>query len=339
MAPSTLRKPATRKDVARLAGVSETVVSYVLNNNRYVAQDKRERVLQAVKQLQYRPNNIARALRGKRSGHILFIADNIADEHFGRIIREMEQLAYDRGYLISLTASRNDPDFVSQVNSRQVDGIVISSVSLEERYVLELVDSGVPVVLLMNREYSPLIDARAGRVYTGIQRGMEEAVRLLHERGRRSIVYVDRVSRRGHFSSMDDMRYNGFCTEMQRSGLPFSAENIVTGYPDEEALFEGLCSRLRLGMKIDGLVGRNDNLACLALSALQQCGFSVPGDVSVIGFNNVRIAACPQPGLTSVEIDRPAVARAILEMLDRMFAGQAPGKVRIDTRIVYRGSV
>ena len=164
-------------------------------------------------------------------------------------------------------------------------------------------------------------------------------MRLLHERGRRSIVYVDRVSRRGHFSSMDDMRYNGFCTEMQRSGLPFSAENIVTGYPDEEALFEGLCSRLRLGMKIDGLVGRNDNLACLSLSALQQCGFSVPEDVSVIGFNNSHIAACTQPGLTSVEINRPEVARAILAMLDRMFAGQAPGKVRIDTRIVFRGSV
>ena len=65
MSSSTLRKPATRKDVARLAGVSETIVSYVLNNNRYVAQDKRERVLQAVKQLQYRPNNIARALDRK----------------------------------------------------------------------------------------------------------------------------------------------------------------------------------------------------------------------------------------------------------------------------------
>lgn len=339
MSSSTLRKPATRKDVARLAGVSETIVSYVLNNNRYVAQDKRERVLQAVKQLQYRPNNIARALRGKRSGHILFIADNIADEHFGRIIREMEQLAYDRGYLISLTASRNDPDFVSQIISRQVDGIVISSVSLEERYVLELVDSGVPVALLMNREYSDEIDGRAGRVYTGIQRGMEDAVRLLQERGRRSIVYIDRVSRRGHFSSMDDMRYSGFCNEMQRSGLPFSAENIMTGYPNEEALFEGLCSRLRLGMQIDGLVGRNDNLACLSLAALHQCGFSVPKDVSVIGFNNSRIAACTQPGLTSVEINRPEVARAILAMLDRMFAGQAPGKVRIDTRIIHRGSV
>ena len=59
----------------------------------------------------------------------------------------------------------------------------------------------------------------------------------------------------------------------------------------------------------------------------------------MIGFNNARIAACTQPGLTSVEIDRPAVARAILEMLDRMFEGQAPGKVRIDTRIVHRGSV
>ena len=334
-----LHKPATRRDVARLAGVSETIVSYVLNNNRYVAKDKRERVLQAVKELQYRPNNIARALRGKRSGHILFIADNIADEHFGRIIREMEQLAYDRGSLISLTASHNAPDFVSQIISRQVDGIVVSSLSLEKRYMLELLESGVPVVLLMNREYPDEITSRAGCIYTGIQQGMENAVQLLYRRGRRSIVYVDRVSRRGHFSGWEDMRYKGFCDEMRRCGLEVKKESILAGYRDEEALFEGLCSRLRSGPPIDGLVGRNDNLACLALSALQQCGRRVPEDVSVIGFNNSRIAACTQPGLTSVEIDRQEVARSILAMLDRMFSGQAPGVVRIDTRIVSRGSV
>ena len=339
MSSYPLHKPATRKDVARLAGVSETIVSYVLNNNRYVAKDKRERVLQAVKELQYRPNNIARALRGKRSGHILFIADNVADEHFGRIIREMEQLAYDRGYLISLTASRNDSEFVSQIVSRQVDGIVVSSVSLEKHYMLELLDSGVPVVLLMNREYPDEITNRAGCIYTGIQQGMENAVQLLYQRGRRSIVYVDRVSRHGHFSNGEDMRYKGFCDEMRRCGLPVREENILTGYSNEEALFEDLCSRLRSGPAIDGLVGRNDNLACLALSALQQGGKCVPEDVSVIGFNNSRIAACTQPGLTSVEIDRSEVARAILAMLDRMFIGQAPGVVRIDTRIVFRGSV
>ena len=75
------RERVTRADVARMAQVSETIVSYVINNNRYVAKDKRQRVEEAIRRLNYRPNNIARALKGKRSNQILFIADNITNEY------------------------------------------------------------------------------------------------------------------------------------------------------------------------------------------------------------------------------------------------------------------
>ena len=78
----------TRKDVAREAGVTETIVSYVLNNNRYVSSDKRQRVLAAVKKLGYRPNTAARALKGKRLNHIVFIADQIVTEHFSLLLNK-----------------------------------------------------------------------------------------------------------------------------------------------------------------------------------------------------------------------------------------------------------
>ena len=96
------KERVTRADVAELAGVSETIVSYVMNNNRYVAKDKRERVEEAVRLLNYRPNNVARALKGKPSNQILFIADHITNEYFASIVNEMDQYAYDAGYLISL---------------------------------------------------------------------------------------------------------------------------------------------------------------------------------------------------------------------------------------------
>ena len=126
------KQAVTRKDVARRAGVSETIVSYVLNNNRYVEKGKRERVLQAVKELNYQPNRIARALKGKKTNHIVFIADNISTEHFSQLIDVMDYHAYSKGYLISLIANRNDDDFVSQVISRQCDGIIVSSLSIPE---------------------------------------------------------------------------------------------------------------------------------------------------------------------------------------------------------------
>ena len=91
------KERVTRADVAKMAGVSETVVSYVINNNRYVAMDKRKRVEEAVRALNYRPNNIARALKGKQSNQILFIADHITNEYFASIVSEMDKYAYNSG--------------------------------------------------------------------------------------------------------------------------------------------------------------------------------------------------------------------------------------------------
>ena len=141
------KERVTRADVAELAGVSETIVSYVMNNNRYVAKDKRERVEEAVRLLNYRPNNVARALKGKPSNQILFIADHITNEYFASIVNEMDQYAYDAGYLISLCGNRNTQEFVSQVISCQYDGIIISSGSFQADYVEQLTKAGIPVVV------------------------------------------------------------------------------------------------------------------------------------------------------------------------------------------------
>ena len=327
----------TRRDVAERAGVSVTIVSYVLNNNRYVAKDKKERVLQAVKELHYRPNTVARALKGKKSNHILFIADNISNEHFGKIVEEMDRIAYDKGYLISLLADRNDAEFVAQVNSRQVDGIVISSAGFDEVYVQQLIDSGVPVVLLMNREYTGITD-QAGRIHTGLYQGMRDCVKFLEQKGRRHLLYIDRISRHGRFSTRDDLRFRAFCEQMEESGLELEPERIVTGCASEQELFELVCRKISGGMPVDGIVGRNDNLACVAMRAALACGRQVPGDISVIGFDNSRMSAYVTPALTSMEIDRAQIAKAIVTMLDGMIAGEEPQCRSFATRLVERDS-
>lgn len=331
------KKAPTRKDVAELAGVSETVVSYVINNNRYVAREKRERVLKAVEELKYRPSSIARALKGKRTNTILFICDNISTEYFGRIVDEMDRLAYDRDYLISLLRERNDEQFVTQVLSRSFDGIVISAASFDEKYVLRLIDSGIPVVLLMNKNYHQ-VGTRAAKIYTGLYEGMKQAVKLLVDQGRRKIVYVDRVSPYHNFSTIEDWRYSGFITQMQECGLHVSVDSILVGYETEEQLAEGLKQRIRDGFEVDAIIGRNDELACVAMSALQQCGLRVPEDVSVIGFDNSRISRYVTPGLSSVGIDRVAIAQAVLNAFDSMFAGNSPPEIHLHTQMIERGS-
>ena len=144
-------KQVTRKDVAELAGVSETVVSYVINNNRYVDKEKRRRVEEAVRQLHYRPNTIARALKGKNSNHIVFIADQIITEHFSLLVSELDKRAYDLGYMISLCSNRNTEQFVGEIISRRYDGVIISSISFPLEFIQQFIDASIPVVLLQNR--------------------------------------------------------------------------------------------------------------------------------------------------------------------------------------------
>ena len=152
----------TRKDVAKLAGVSETVVSYVINNNRYVAQDKRVRVQEAIKKLNYRPNSIARTLKGKSSNHIVFIADQIVTEHFSLLISELDECAYDKGYMVSLCSNRNTEEVGRESIGRCCHWIIISSISFTKRFIQMFIDANIPVVLLENRDYSEIHGA--GRI-------------------------------------------------------------------------------------------------------------------------------------------------------------------------------
>lgn len=330
-------KNVTRKDVANYAGVSETIVSYVINNNRYVAKEKKELVLKAIKELNYHPNNIARALKGKKTNHILFIADQISNEHFGKIIEGMDRHAYEKGYLISLSSNRNTEEFISQVISRQVDGIVVSSISFQEEYINRLLDANIPVVVLMNKDYNSL-DKRAGKIYTGLLDGAKQCVKHLISKGRKNIVYIDRVSEHGNFSTISDLRYKGFCEQMKESGLEINNNSIFTGYKNEEELFFAIQKRIKSDNNIDGIVGRNDNLACTAISAISQLKLNIPKDVSIIGFDNSRISKFIVPQLTTIEIDREKIGSSIIEMIDCMISGKIPDDIYLSTKLIERSS-
>ena len=149
-------KQVTRKDVAEEAGVSVTIVSYVINNNRYVDKEKRIKVEEAIKKLHYKPNSIARALKGKKLNHIVFIADQIVTEHFSLLVSELDKHAYDLGYMISLCSNRNTQQFIDSIISRQYDGVIISSISFDKEYIKQLIAADIPVVLLVNRDYDDI---------------------------------------------------------------------------------------------------------------------------------------------------------------------------------------
>lgn len=328
-------KCATRADVAERAGVSVTVVSYVMNNNRYVDQDKRERVLKAARELNYSPNNIALALRGKNSGQILFIVDSPANERLGHMMRGMDQYAYEKGSVVTLCATRNDPEFVRQVIRRRFDGIIISSLQLDEQYIREFIQAGIPVVLLLTHEYVSV--EGAAKIGTGLKHGAQSAVRFLYDKGCRNFVYIDRFSARNHFSDRNDCRLSGFITACEELGLEWEGR-IVSGCVDAQMMQRKL-EKFAKAHPVDAVVGRNDRVACYAMQGLMEQGYRVPQEIKVIGFDDSSICNLVTPTLTSIRLEDDGICREAIERIYRLRDGESVAQTpHFATEIIERGS-
>lgn len=327
----------TRADVAKAAGVSETIVSYVVNNNRYVAKEKRQRVEEAIAALHYRPNNVARALKGKKSNQLLFIADQITNEYFSRIVSEMDKYAYEEGFLISLCANRNTQEFVSQVISRQYDGIMISSTSFPLDYVEEFLRVQIPVLLFEHRTHEKLPE-NVATLASGLYSGAQKAVRHLISRGKTHIIYIDRISRKGNISGPTDLRLSGYLKEMKANGLTADVGTVIAGCHTEEELGETVRAYLKAHPETDGIIGRNDMVACIAMYAAAETGKAVPDELGVVGFDNSSISRFCYPRLTTLEMQREAISKKAVEMMVEMIAGRRPDNASFETELIVRES-
>lgn len=327
----------TRADVAKAAGVSETIVSYVINNNRYVAKEKRERVEAAIRALHYRPNNVARALRGKGSNQLLFIADQITNEYFSRIVSEMDKFAYEAGFLISLCANRNTEAFVSQVISRQYDGIIISSISFPMEFIAHFSSAGIPVLLFEHQKYKELPD-NVATLSAGLYSGARTGTGHLIEIGKKRIAYIDRISRKGNRSGAGDLRLCGYRDELSARGLPAEAEQIIAGCRSEEELAESVRAYLRAHPDTDGMIGRNDMVTCIAMQAAQAAGKQVPEEIAFVGFDNSSISRFCAPRLTTLEMQREEISRTAVQMIVDMINGEEPGHADFETKLIVRES-
>jgi DNA-binding LacI/PurR family transcriptional regulator len=286
---------------------------------------------------------MARALKGKKSNHILFIADDIQGEYFGKIISEMDIFAYKAGYFITLCADHSDDDFVDFIYSRFFDGIVIGSASFPLQNIQRLINAGIPIVLLEIRDYSTLTGV-FGLINTGLYKGAKNCVRCLYEHGRRNLLFLDRINKQGIESSLDDWRLKGFVDQLQEYGLVFSRENVISGCRTEEEMIGKIQSRMTHQNAVpDGIFARNDLLACIGMEAVKALGFSIPKDISFIGFDNSRLSRFSSPALASMEIQQKEIGKAIMRMIIALIDNRSSYSTRIEehleTQLIMRPSI
>ncbi|MET7336523.1 LacI family DNA-binding transcriptional regulator [Nonomuraea sp. NPDC005650] len=328
----------TRNDVARLAGTSPAVVSYVINNGpRPVSESARQRVLDAIKQLGYRPNAVARSLRSRRSWTIGVIASDSAggkSPFFGQFTRACEEVAWQRGYSVLFGNSAEDParaeGYVRGFLERQVDGLVLMRVPVSPDQAEEM-RGRVPVVTI-DHAAPPFFS----RLAVDDEEGGYQATRHLLEHGHRRIGFVG--------GPLDitpvQLRAAGWRRALQEAGVEPPAELVAEG---ELSLEGGYDAALRLLSPPDrptALFASIDGQAIGAMRAAADLGLRVPGDVAVVGFDGAREAAYTVPGLSTISQPIDEMAQHATETLVRAIEseGVEPVTKIFSAHLVTRGS-
>lgn len=282
---------ATIRDVAKKASVSVATVSRVINRNGYVNTDTAERVADAIQQLNYKPNAVARSLFKKQSKTIALIVPDITNPFFPELARAVEDITNTSQYTLIQCNSdeRNEKEqqYLEILKQKYIDGVILASNTINADQVKAL---DVPVVLIdrPHEKNIPTITAKN-------EQGAKLAVNYLKKTGCEVIAHIKGPS--GVVTS--DQRYKGYLDVVKDEGW-FSSKLVAEGHYQLDRALEATKGLLKSSPHIDGIFAGNDLMAVGALKAAQQLNINVPDDLSIVGFDGIEISRMTSPELTTV---------------------------------------
>ena len=237
------KKRVTRNDVARLAGVSPAVVSYVINNSKFVSEEKVRAVKAAIEELQYRPNMQARGLKTNRSMQIAFVCDNLMNYW----LEGAENRLFQQGYYVSHCYSRGGDDFIEMLIARQFDGVFMMSNGYSTSQLNRLAEMGIPVVLYKTRTYGKL-DPLVVTVAPDYKDGVVKSVNYLVMKGHTRIAMIPppRYKIRGHLD--DGFRLSAYADTLRQNGIESRGDLICSDTESDEAMNAGVMNMLLRSM-------------------------------------------------------------------------------------------
>lgn len=334
IASKTHRKRPTQADVARRAGVSQAIVSYVLNNrSAEVADETRIRVLEAIDELGYVPHGAARSLRTRRTMTIASIIPDITNPFYPALERGVQHLADLHGYdlVVSNTDSLAEKEerALRGLLRGRADGAVMVPFYQHRAMIESIVASGVCLTLIATPD--PELTALGVdfvHVDTGI--GARMAVEYLVTKGHRRIGMIAGIAG----TPPNDHRVRGYREALAAHGLPLDETLIQAGDYQEAGGFAAMNALLDRDLRPTAIFAVNDLMALGAMIALRQRGLRVPNDIAIVGFDDIPAARIAHPALTTVTQFTEALGLAAAEMLVSRLAGDAPALGRqLDHRV------
>ncbi|MFB7599945.1 LacI family DNA-binding transcriptional regulator [Streptomyces sp. NPDC056160] len=335
----------TMADVARSAGVSVATVSHVLNGTRPVLPHTRQAVLDAVEQLGYTPNGLARSLVTARTRSIGLAVSAISNPYFTEILQGVEAGALEQGYSLLIADPHDDPAHERKVaqllHERRVDGMIVAASARPHGLVAYLTRHAVPTVFLdrLVRTGPETASSEAPHFDQVCADSAEPTARLVGHLAGLGHRRIGLVAGLPGLSTTRE-RITGYRHGLAAAGLPHDERLVVHGDSAAEGAQRATAALLALAVPPTALVTANNAMTIGALRALRELDLSVPGDIALCCFDDFDWADLFSPRLTAIaQPGRELGARSVQLLLDRLAAPDRPARtVRLPCTFVHRTS-
>ncbi|AMX02703.1 LacI family DNA-binding transcriptional regulator [Microbulbifer thermotolerans] len=331
--------PVSMSDIARLAGVSESTVSRALNNSPLINEKTRERIQSIARSVNYKVNESARNLRLQRSHTVSVVintgktggqsfSDPFMIDMIGAIADELARYKYDLLFASSVVTSADWHSYL--LGARRADGVIVIGQGVDDTPLRELQRLGDPLVVWGGMH-------RAGADYCIVssdnKMGGRQATEHLIGLGRRKIVFLGDIAH-----PEIEARYQGYLAALDGSGLQASAWQVGSAF-SIEAGYQSVTDLIKSGPAgFDAIFAASDNIAMGAIKALQDCGYQVPRDVAVVGFDDIPIAPFYTPPLTTVRQNIHRGGELLVDRIMRLVSGKQADSEVLPTELVVRAS-
>jgi len=329
---------STMKDVARLAGVSTSTVSHVINNNRFVSDGVREKVEQAIRHLNYAPSALARSLKINQTHTIGMLLTTSSNPFYAEVVRGVEESCYQRGYSLILCNTAGDEERMNRsletLMQKRVDGLLmmcteshLPSADILNRY------PSIPTVMM---DWAPF-EGRGDIIQDNALLGGELATQHLIDCGYTRIACIagpqDKTPAR--------MRLEGYRNAMTKSGLEILPGYVVNGDFEFQGGYNGMVELLALETPPEAVFTSNDAMAVGVYHALYQAGMRIPQQMAVMGYDDIELARYLTPPLSTIHQPKDALGElAIDTLIHRLSDPDASQQTLVLTpELVVRGSV
>jgi len=326
----------TMGDVARIAGVSASTVSHVLNGTRKVNTATRLRVEAAIEETGYRRNGVARSLAAGRTHTVGLSISALTNPYFGSLVHAVERALSDAGYVLIVGDSHDDVTSEQRVTGslldRQVDGMIVAPAAGSERVTLpEITRTGTPLVLIDRG-----VDAGCDQVGPENFSSARSLTEHLLELGHRRIAVVRGLA--GISSTIE--RFDGYCAALTDRGIAVDPTLVLDGDSNTDVAEREVHALMSGADRPTALVSLNNAMTIGTLKALRSLDLSIPGEVAFSCYDDFEWSDLFQPRLTAAAQDVETIGVTAVELLLRRMRGStdAPQQIRVPTTFHHRNS-